>query len=166
MFLVIDLIVPRKRLGLNCLDCYGSRLLGTVGGSEMSKDERPIAYHVNYKGLGKYGRPFEGSGFGVMFEDDGSTGYFYATTEKFDRIFDALHLYNHDGPGQPRTDDKIFIVWASQLQKAGIFYHDRFQAVIDFKNRIACCRTGFPPRFGEWSTPHTWDEKMIDGLEP
>ena len=99
-----------------------------------------------------------------MFEDDGSTGYFYATTEKFDRIFDALHLYNYGDRSQPSAEDKIVIVWNSQLLKAGIFYQNQFQAVIDFNNRTACCRSGSPPPFGEWRTPHSWDDKMTDGL--
>ena len=101
-----------------------------------------------------------------MFEDDGNTGYFYATTEKFERIFDALHLYNYGNPSQPSAEDKIIIVWNSQLRKAGLFYHNKFQAVIDFKNKTACCRSGFPPPFGEWQTLHSWEEKMTAGLEP
>ena len=68
----------------------------------ISKDEKPFAYLLSYHGPGKYARPFDGSGYGVMFEDDGQTGYFYATTENFDRILDALHLYNKGDSNQPR----------------------------------------------------------------
>jgi hypothetical protein len=113
--------------------------------------------------------PFAGTEYGVMFEDDGDTGYLYAANEKFDRIFDALHLYNSSSPrhDELRRGDQFFVVWNPVLQKAGIYYHDQFQAVIDFRNRLACCRTGFPaPMKGDdlWNTPHMWDEKMTHGL--
>jgi hypothetical protein len=101
----------------------------------LSKAERPIAYPVNYKGSGHYPRPFQGTGYGVMFEDDGATGYLYATNERFDQIFDSLHLYNLGGRSYPKKTDQIFIVWNAELQKAGIYYHGQFQTVIDFGNK-------------------------------
>ena len=109
----------------------------------MSQDEKPFAYLLSYQGPGKYARPFDGSGYGVMFEDDGQTGYFYATTENFDRILDALHLYNKGDSNRPGENDQIYLVWNPRLQKAGIFYHNHFQAVVDFRNKLSCCGQAF-----------------------
>jgi hypothetical protein len=102
-----------------------------------------------------------------MFEDDGATGYLYATNERFDQIFDSLHLYNLGSRSYPKKTDQIFIVWNAELQKAGIYYDNQFQAVIDFRNKRSCCRTGFPQQGpGLWSATHTWNETMTKGLEP
>jgi len=134
--------------------------------SSLSKAERPMAYAVNYNGLGQYAQLFQGTRYGVMFEDDGATGYLYATNDKFDQIFDSLHLYNAGGRTYPKKGDQIFIVWNPELQKAGIYYDNQFQAVIDFRNKQSCCRTGFPTKGpGLWSATHLWDETMTKGLE-
>ena len=136
-------------------------------GLSLSKDERPIAYPVTYNGPGHYPRPFQGTGYGVMFDDDGATGYLYATNEVFDQILDSLHLYNVGNKACPKEGDDVFIVWNAELQKAGIYYANRFQAVIDFKNKLTCCRSGFPPKGpGLWSASHTWNDTMTKGLEP
>ena len=139
-----------------------------MGIFKRNSESIPIAYPVNFTGPAPYMKAFEGSGFGVVFEDDGETGYLYATNEHLDEILDALHLYNAGDPGQVRPGDEIFIVWNPALQKAGIFYHHRFQAVIDFKGRRACCRTGFPSRVhkGWCRSSHKWDETLVQGLEP
>ena len=127
-----------------------------------------IAYPLNFTGPAPYMKAFEGSGFGVVFEDDGETGYFYATNERLDEILDALHLYNVGDPVQLKPGDEVFIVWNPALRKAGIFYHNQFQAIVDFKRRCACCRTGFPPRIhtGWCQSAHEWDESLVKGLEP
>lgn len=134
--------------------------------AEISSDTRPIAYPLRYSGPGPYQIPFKGSGFGVVFEDDGETGYFYGTTEKMDNIFDALLLYNAGTAEQLTSNEEIFVVWSLGLKKAGIFYRDKFQAVFDFKNQHGRCRSGFPPS-NEWCrSSHDWDDSIINGLEP
>ena len=55
--------------------------------SQTSNETQPIAYPLRYNGPGPYQMPFKGSGFGVVFEDDGETGYFYATNENMDNIY-------------------------------------------------------------------------------
>jgi hypothetical protein len=130
----------------------------------MQPDSRPIAHPLNFAGPEEYVKSFEGTGFGVVFEDEGDTGYLYATNEDHTEIFDAVHLYNATDPRRLQPGEEAYIVWNPTLSKAGIFYHDRFQAIIDFANRRACCRTGFPPPHGVWRTPHDWDETMVAGL--
>ncbi len=49
----------------------------------MSPSDSPIAYPGKFGGRGVHKKAFGGMGFGVVFEDDGETGYFYATTESF-----------------------------------------------------------------------------------
>jgi hypothetical protein len=110
-------------------------------------------------------KSFTGSGFGVVFEDGGEVGYFYATNESIDEVLDALHLYNTGSKEQVKPGDKVLIVWNPNQQKAGIFYYGRLQAVVDFKNRQACCRTESPPADGRWCrSSHDWNDVLLEGL--
>jgi hypothetical protein len=146
--------------------------LGSLADQENSvgqtqSNEGPIAFPITFNGPGPYMKVFSGTGYGVVFEDDGETGYLYVTNEKQDEILDALHLYNYGGPAQIEPGDQVFVVWNEELQKVGVFYHDAFQAIVDFRNHVACCRTGFPEASSEWvKSSHEWQEKLVAGLEP
>lgn len=130
------------------------------------KNEQLIAYPIEFRERSAYAKPFNGTEFGVVFEDDGETGYLYATNETADKIYDALHLYNSKDPTRPSPGEKLFIVWNPILEKAGLFYHDRLQAIVDFKNQIGCCRSGFPPKFGTWCRSlHEWNDELKKGLQ-
>lgn len=134
---------------------------------EHPEDQAPIAHRINFSGPAPYARAFENSGFGVVFEDDGETGYFYATDEGLENALDALHLYNAGDEERVNPGDEVYVVWSPTLQKVGLFYHDQFQAVVDFKNQQARCRTGFPPSDMKWcKSSHDWNETIIGGLEP
>jgi hypothetical protein len=133
---------------------------------QQAPEDTPVAHPIRFTGPAPYQRPFEGTGFGVVFEDDGETGYLYATNEGMDQILDALHLYNAGDTARLKPGEEAFIVWSPSSQKAGIFYHDAFQAVIDFRNKRACCRAGFPPP-SQWCTSsHEWDSSLVKGLGP
>ena len=92
--------------------------------AEVVNDDRPVAFHIKYVGPSPYQKSFSGSGYGVVFEDDGETGYFYATDELHSKVFDAMLLYDYNTPEQVQPDDQIFIVWNSNLLKASIYYHE------------------------------------------
>jgi hypothetical protein len=85
---------------------------------------------------------------GVVFEDDGDTGYFYALDHRrADRpIVDALQVYNASaviGRDRPRT---LRIVWSEDGQKAALFIDGDAYAVFDFAAQRGYCRTNFPRR--------------------
>ena len=131
----------------------------------MQADTQPVAHRINFAGPEAYVKSFGGTGFGVVFEDDGDTGYLYATDEGQNEVFDALHLYNASDQERLRVGEEAYIVWSHSLCKAGIYYHDRFQAIIDFRNQRSCCRTSFPPPGGTWRSSHQWEETMAADLE-
>ncbi len=121
---------------------------------------------VNFTGPGSYMIPFDGCGYGVVFEDGDDTGYLYATNEAQDDILVALHLYDYHLPEQVCASERIFVVWNAALQRTGIHYRGRFQAVVDFAKRRACCRNEFPSGNGEWcQSGLEWDDELTDGLE-
>jgi len=129
-------------------------------------NQKPIAHQIKFQNVGVYKQAFEKSGYGIAFEDDGDTGYLYVTTEKFDHIYDALHLYDAKDGDRLKPGENAFIVWNQTLQKGGIHYHGHFQAVFDFLNQTARCRNSFPPATAEWcKSTHDWQDGMDVGLE-
>ena len=133
----------------------------------FNNNDQPIAHSILYNGSGVYSKAFAGSGFGIVFEDDGETSYLYATNEGHDQIYDTLHIYDQNDQKVLQTGQEVFIIWNPKLCKAGMYYDDQFHAVIDFKQRKACCRNGFPEANADWCTSsHEWDESSIKGLEP
>jgi hypothetical protein len=125
-----------------------------------------VAFQIEYEGPGTYPLPFEDSGFGVVLDDDGDTGYLYITSADFEDVHDTLYVYSSTGAEAPTNDEDIFVLYNMELMKAGLFYRDMFWAVVDFKNSKACTRTGMPEcKPGGWCTgSHSWDEKMMSGL--
>jgi hypothetical protein len=138
-----------------------SRLFGK---REEKSDARPTAFPVNYLGPGPYAKTLDE--FGVVFEDDGETGYFYATDASRSQIFDALHIYNRSEGDGLIAGEEAFVVFSSNHKRVGLFFREKFQAVFDFETKRGVCRTGFPPTNGLWSLEgHKWDNEMIKGLE-
>src|SRR6201996_8236362 len=66
------------------------------------------------------------SAYGVVFEDDGDTAYFYAVEKDKEgsgvRILDALHIYEPNGePEAPApTASKLQIVWSQDWMKCAL----------------------------------------------
>ena len=105
---------------------------------------------------------------GVVFEDDGDVGYFYALdiagTEQ--QIRDTLHIYDVQFKGNQNRLVLIQIVWSPDGLKAGLLLDGQYQAVFDFVSRRGYGRSRFSPNTGEWSKDgHGWDERVADFFE-
>ncbi|PRC90551.1 DUF2251 domain-containing protein [Solimicrobium silvestre] len=105
--------------------------------------------------------------FTVFFEDDGSTGYFYAvdTVLKEQIIQDALHIYSIGGDMERGKDCVAKIGWSTDSQKALLLIDDRVHAVFDFDERQGYCLTGYPaaPSNNVWSTRgHEWNDEALE----
>lgn len=92
--------------------------------------------------------------FAVVFEDDTSTGYFYAleiTPETgAQRILDALHIYNveevaEDGPLA------VKIIWSRDWLKCALVVNAQCHALFDFGAQRGCCINEFPPPNEFWT---------------
>jgi hypothetical protein len=108
-------------------------------------------------------------GFSVVFEDDCDTGYFYGlalTSEASSEnpIVDALHLYNVEAVADRQSAYPVEIRWAEDRNRAGLFIAGRCQAVFDFDENRAVCRSGFPPVSGVFTSSHDWDDALTAGL--
>src|SRR5579871_1689289 len=74
--------------------------------------------------------------YGVVFEDDGETAYFYAIEkdEKGDglRILDALHVRNTEEAGPDPDPADLKIVWSRDWQKCALVIDGYVHAIFDF----------------------------------
>jgi len=130
------------------------------------QDGNLIAYKIQFDGPATYPQAFEDAGFGLVLDDDGDTGYLYVTSVDFEEVHDSLHIYNSTGPESPKPGEEIHLVYNPALVKVGLYYRDKFWAVVDYSKSKACCRSGQPvAKPGGWCTSsHSWDDKMVAGL--
>ena len=94
--------------------------------------------------------------FGVTFEDDLTTGYFYAVDTQPDlQILDALHIYNVADIIDKDKPSKIQIAWTDDGQIASLLINNYCHAIFDFKEKAGYCRNGFPESNGKWTQTQT-----------
>lgn len=94
--------------------------------------------------------------FGVTFEDDLETGYFYAVDTRPDlQILDALHIYNVANVTDKDKPSKIQIAWTDNGEIASLLINNYCHAIFDFKERAGYCRNGFPESNGKWTQIQT-----------
>lgn len=126
---------------------------------------KPSAYPITYSGKGSYEKSF--NDMGVVYEDDGATGYLYATNKDHSVIYDTVQLYNYDSELQPKSGDTLYFVVNDPMQKIGFFYKNKFYAVFDFKNKKGSNILNSPVwESAIWKQPHDWDDSILEGLQP
>lgn len=104
--------------------------------------------------------------FIAVFEDDESTGYFYAldTSAEGNPIQDALHIYNVSNASDGQKPSVVTIGWSNDSKKVALLINGYLHAVFDFEAKRGYCRTGFPPpaMLDGWSVQgHQWTEDAI-----
>jgi hypothetical protein len=89
--------------------------------------------------------------FGVVFEDDGETAYFYAVEKDQEgmRILDALHIYEGDGMGTGKS--RLMIVWSKDWMKCALVLDGYCHAIFDFAAQGGYNINEFPPPNGIWT---------------
>jgi len=108
--------------------------------------------------------PSPHANYGVVFEDDGATGYFYALDFAKDQnpIVDALHIYNAGEIVDRDRQSQVRLVWSRDGLKALLTIDGYPHAVFDFAACRGYCRTGFPPAITSWSADgHGWDDNVL-----
>jgi hypothetical protein len=104
--------------------------------------------------------------FGVVFEDDGETAYFYAV-EKDDQgqglqVLDALHIYEAPLSGEisPQSS-KLAMLWSRNWMQCVLIIDARCHALYDFEGRGGYNINEFPPPNSIWTTG---ERKLTDEL--
>lgn len=102
--------------------------------------------------------------YGVVFEDDGDTGYFYAASQ--DGILDALHIYNVEDVSDKHIPNHVLILWDDACTIAALSINDYIHAVYDFVEQAGYCRNGFPETGGEWVKVENrvLDDELLDKI--
>jgi hypothetical protein len=103
--------------------------------------------------------------FGVIFEDDGETGYFYAVEvgqeNREKRILDALHIYEADISKLEKKTSSLVIVWSKDWLKSALVIDGLCHALYDFEKQAGYNINEFPPPNSFW-TKH--DRKLTNEL--
>ena len=90
--------------------------------------------------------------FGVSFEDNGETGYFYAILMKPEQnLVDGLHIYNVADVSDGHIPSNIKIAWTDDGNVASLLLNNYCHAVFDFNKKAGYCRNGFPPNRSGWA---------------
>jgi len=108
------------------------------------------------------------SSHGVVFEDNLTTGYFYAIGKlPGQEILDAVHIYDVDNVTDKGKPCNIKIVWTNDWQLASLLINNYCHAIFDFKNKVGYSRNAFPPGNGKWKNQNdriTLNEDLINEL--
>jgi hypothetical protein len=105
--------------------------------------------------------------FVAVFEDDETTGYFYALDASVEgqSIQDALQIYNVANVTDRAKPSVVKIGWSVDSRKVVLLIDGHPHAIFDFSSRQGYCRTGFPPptEGAAWgSEGHEWREAAIE----
>ena len=108
---------------------------------------------------------FDNLDYGVAFEDDENTGYFYAVNIVDDNfeIINAVHIYDVENIVDKNIISNIKILWSEDFNKAYLKINNYFHAVIDFENRKTYSRNNFPPANNdEWENLELTDNLLLE----
>ncbi|HZE82853.1 MAG TPA: DUF2251 domain-containing protein [Puia sp.] len=119
--------------------------------------------------------------YGVVFEDDGDTAYFYAVEKDAEgqglRVLDALHIYEADeaeGAGPEPADpeskaisppakrsSKLILVWSKDWKKCALVIDGFCHAIFDFEAQSGYNINEFPLPNSIWTKG---ERKLTDEL--
>lgn len=103
--------------------------------------------------------------YGVMFEDDGETGYFYAFELGADdyNILDAMHIYNVVSVVDRKKPSLLQVAWSEDGLKVALIINGSPHAIVDFEIKRGYCRTNFPSPDRSWTSfTHEWSDAAFD----
>jgi hypothetical protein len=98
---------------------------------------------------------------GVVFEDDGETGYFYARDYLVPEHFfvDALHIYNSQGVTDRDKPCRLKIIWTRDFSAAALLINQVPLAVFNFDERCGYAKSPFPA--ADPSTGWTHSDELL-----
>lgn len=110
----------------------------------------------------------------VVFEDEGTAGYFYACDRsretQEESILDAMLIYNVSALRDREVERLASVEWSRDGKKAVLYLDGTAQALFDFGARVGYCRTNFPNFLEEreeaWrKSTHAWSEEALQQFE-
>jgi len=103
---------------------------------------------------------------GVVFEDDGETGYFYARDYSMPEhtFVDALHIYNVKSVTDRDRPSRFRIIWTSDFEAAALLINQRPQAAFHFGQRCGYAVDPFPAADSQKGWRHARMEPSLKSL--
>lgn len=110
-------------------------------------------FYVGQEEFFGYNSPNDSVDYGVVFEDDGSTGYFYAINKENGKmvILDALHIYNVKDVIDNKKSCEAEFAWSENGMKSALVVNGYCHAIFDFEQRAGYCRNSFPEANNKWT---------------
>jgi len=103
--------------------------------------------------------------YAVVFEDDTSTGYFYALELEAEgtgqRILDAVHIYNVEEVADADQPLDLKIIWSRDWLKCALVINAQCHALFDFEKHGGYCINEFPPPNSFWTQG---DRKLTNAI--
>ncbi len=103
--------------------------------------------------------------FGVVFESNDETGYFYAieidAATKEHKILDALHIFETEEISKGKKQINIKIIWTKDWLKSALIFDDECHAIFDFEKHGGYNINEFPPPNSFWTKQ---ERKLTDEL--
>ena len=83
---------------------------------------------------------------GVVFEDDGDTGYFYARdySRPGELFVDALHVYNAEVVTDSERPSTVKIIWTRDFKNAALLINQMPHVIFDFNECCGYAKSPFP----------------------
>ena len=98
----------------------------------------------------------------VMFEDDGTTGYFYALRPGAEmQLLDALHVYDVADVADRQHPVTVQIVWDAAETAAALLIGGHCHALYDFQRAAGFCRTAYPPSATGPQLPRKLTDELV-----
>ena len=110
----------------------------------------------------------------VVFEDEGTAGYFYACNRaglnQDESILDAMLIYNVATMQTPEAERIASVAWSRDGLRAVLYLDGSPQAMFDFAQHSGICRMDFPNFLEQggdgWrKSTHAWNESAIERFE-
>jgi hypothetical protein len=95
------------------------------------------------------------SSYGIVFEDDGDTAYFYAVQRDAEgngqQILDALHIYETTKTKKKKKTSELMIIWSKDWLKCALVIDAACHAIFDFEKQAGYNINEFPPPNSFWT---------------
>ena len=98
---------------------------------------------------------------GVIFQDDGTTGYFYAIRPGSELLLlDALHVYDAVDVADREQPVTAQLFWNTE-ETAALIISGHCHALYDFQRQAGFCRNAFPPK-PEQPLPRELTDELVE----
>jgi hypothetical protein len=108
--------------------------------------------------------PPASKGLGAVFEDDGTTGYFYVVDQGGEdmEMLDALHIYDVADVTDKQEPVTAQIFWNEEENAVALILNGTCHALYDVKRQAGFCRNAFPEAKNGQTEPRVLTDELVE----